>query len=348
MPPEKIVLQFRDDPEDKTPQQLSALVQVGEDLLLGSDEGCAIERLSLTGNGYGHHTTFPLGELLDLPGDDDEVDIEGLEHAGGCLWVAGSHSARRDKPASDDATEDAFAALANVERAGNRHLLARIPLSTDADGHAKPVAEQGDLTAARLGGGKKRNQLIDLLADDDHLAPFLTIPGKDNGFDVEGFVVNDGRVFLGLRGPVLRGHAVVVSFSVRARRKHADRLRVTRGDHDRRYTKHFLSLRGLGIRELCIDGRDLLVLAGPTMVLDGRTAIFRWRNALDVRQDTIVREQDLEHVLEIPAGKGDDHPEGVALITHHGRRGLLVAYDSPSPSRRPTPSSVLADFYPLP
>lgn len=347
MPPEQIVLQFRDDPEDETPQQLSALVQVGEDLLLGSDEGCAIERLSPTGTGYGNHTTFPLGELLDLPGDEDEVDIEGLEHSDGCLWIAGSHSAKRAKPAKDDADDDAFAALASVERAGNRHLLARIPLSTDAHGHATPVAEQGDMTAARLAGGRKRNQLTDLLADDDHIGPFLTIPGKDNGFDVEGFVVNEGRVFLGLRGPVLRGHAVVLALSVRARRKRPDRLRISRGESSRRYTKHFLSLRGLGIRELCIDGRDLLVLAGPTMVLDGRTAIFRWRDALDVREDTIVREQDLEHVLEIPTGKGDDHPEGVALITHQGRRGLLVAYDSPSPQRRPTPSSVIADFYPL-
>lgn len=344
---EQIVLQFRDDPDDETPQQLSALVQIGEDLFVGSDEGCAIERLSPTARGYGNHTTFPLGELLDLPGEDDEVDIEGLEYTDSCLWIAGSYSARREKPATDDAVEDAFGALASVERAGNRHLLARIPLSTDADGHATPVAEQGEVIAARLGGGTKRNQLIDLLDGDEHLAPFLTIPGKDNGFDVEGFVVADGRVFLGLRGPVLRGHAVVVALSVRTRRKRRNRLRITRGERDRRYTKHFLSLRGLGIRELCVDGRDLLVLAGPTMVLDGRTAIFRWRNALDVREDTIVREQDLEHVLEIPTGKGDDRPEGVALITHQGRRGLLVAYDSPSPERRPTPSSVLADFYPL-
>ena len=30
-----------------------------------------------------------------------------------------------------------------------------------------------------------------MLEDDEHLAPFLRIPGKDNGFDVEG--VEDER-----------------------------------------------------------------------------------------------------------------------------------------------------------
>ncbi|MNG03413.1 hypothetical protein D3C84_864920 [compost metagenome] len=37
-----------------------------------------------------------------------------------------------------------------------------------------------------------------------------------------------------------------------------------------RYRKHFFALNGLGFRDLCTSGDDLLILAGPTMDLDGR------------------------------------------------------------------------------
>jgi hypothetical protein len=48
---------------------------------------------------------------------------------------------------------------------------------------------------------------MDALADDPHLGFFVgaMIPGKENGFDVEGLAFYQNRIFLGLRGPVLRG-----------------------------------------------------------------------------------------------------------------------------------------------
>ena len=42
------------------------------------------------------------------------------------------------------------------------------------------------------------------------------------------------------------------------------------GSHGLPYRKHLLELGGLGIRDLCVDGDDLLILAGPTMDLDGQ------------------------------------------------------------------------------
>ncbi len=348
---EQIPLQFRADAGEVS-RQLSSVVQCGTDLLLGSDEGCTVERLSPDGDGYAHHESFALTKYLDLPRADEEVDIEGLECAGGYLWIAGSHSALRKKPDADDKLADAFDALATVEQAGNRYLIARVPL-LETDGHpalrrtAPAVDNEPARHAARVGGGHRSNRLIDRLRDDKHLAPFMKLPGKDNGFDVEGFAVGDDRIYLGLRGPVLRGHAIVLVIAPRPSRKRPERLRLGKLEHGARYEKHFLDLRGLGIRELCVDGRDLLVLAGPTMVLDGRTAVFRWRGALDVRGESIVKEHQLECILELEPGKQDDHPEGIALIDHRGRRGLLVIYDAPSEARCPAPDTVLADFYPL-
>ena len=47
------------------------------------------------------------------------------------------------------------------------------------------------------------------LADDPHFGPYMAIPGKDNGFDIEGLAVDGHRLLLGLRdvleasGPLL-------------------------------------------------------------------------------------------------------------------------------------------------
>jgi hypothetical protein len=65
-------------------------------------------------------------------------------------------------------------------------------------------------TAAQLRGNNRVNDLTEALRGDEHLGSFLTIPGNDNGFDIEGLAMARERLFLGLRGPVLRGWAVIL------------------------------------------------------------------------------------------------------------------------------------------
>ncbi|SEQ79374.1 Protein of unknown function [Arthrobacter sp. OV608] len=84
-------------------------------------------------------------------------------------------------------------------------------------------------------------------------------------------------MFIGLRGPVLRGWAVIIELEVGNGPSVEPQPTFPGG---RRYRKHFFDLRGLGVRDLCRHQNDLLVLAGPTMKLDGRTTVFRWRAAL--------------------------------------------------------------------
>ena len=94
-------------------------------------------------------------------------------------------------------------------------------------------------------------------------------------------------VFAQLRGsdpvhwsPVLRGWAMLIELKVV---EPVDgRLDLAELDGWRRYRKHFLDLGGLGIRELLPDPAapdDLLILAGPTMDLDGPVHLFRWADA---------------------------------------------------------------------
>jgi hypothetical protein len=201
-----------------------------------------------------------------------------------------------------------------------------------------------------LRGDEHGNELTGLLREDEHLGPFLAIPGKDNGFDIEGLAVAGKHLLIGLRGPVLRGWAVVVEVAL-VEDVQPGRLRLAPVDEDGHlYRKHFLDLQGLGIRDLCVQGKDILVLAGPTMDLDGPVTLFRWRGGAEPGKDCVVPAADLERVLELPFGRGVDHPEGIALFASgkDGSEALLVVHDSASPSRQIGDSTLVADVFTLP
>jgi hypothetical protein len=116
------------------------------------------------------------------------------------------------------------------------------------------------------------------------------------------------------------------------------------------YRKHFLELDGLGIRDLCVDGSDLLILAGPTMDLDGPVSVFRWQGGAQSHEESLVSRDTLQKILEIPYGQGIDHAEGMALFTpaDSDTRSLLVVYDSASKDRQTGTSAVKADIFTLP
>ena len=65
------------------------------------------------------------------------------------------------------------------------------------------------------------------------------------------------------------------------------------GDNGEKYKKHFLDLNGLGVRELCLRGSDIIILAGSTMDLEGEMQIFCWQDALE-NLDDLIHSQDNE------------------------------------------------------
>ena len=91
---------------------------------------------------------------------------------------------------------------------------------------------------------------------------------------------------------------------------------------------------------MAIDGNDLLILAGPTLNLDGPVAIYRWEGALDATGESLVPREDLEKVLDVPYGlgkdRGRDHAEGLLRLSKHraARTQMLIVYDSPACGRR--------------
>lgn len=340
----RLRLRFGHEKGGHVPDDLSAVARQSDGTLwLAADELAALDSLRAEGpraHVFGDHQHISIARALGLE-KGVEIDVEGIDLEGdSALWVVGSHSAKRKKPKQQGTKKD-LARLATVETERSRFVLARIPF------------EGGELQLerpAQLAAGE--GSLIELLAGDEHLDAFLpregarVVPGKDNGFDVEGLAVHDGRVLLGLRGPVLRGWAFVLELALEPTR---DGTLAVKGHGERRYRKHALDLDGLGVRDLMVHGDDVLIVSGPTMTLDGAQRVFRWRPASG-KNDTLVRKERgvLEPLFDLPPVSGSDRAEGACTFDWFEKGdSMLVVYDSPSEARRLDQASVLADVFAL-
>lgn len=337
---------------DPVRQDLSALAVLGRSMWLACDETTTIEQLTRTGGSrWSDHQSHNLHDAFDLHGDEgDEIDIEGLAIDDGWLWVTGSHGLTRKKPKwHENDPSVAMSRLTEVKSNVARRVIGRLPLVDAGNGTWTPSLKETEdgrkPSSVRLKKGK--TPLTKSLVKDIHLGRFMEIPCKENGFDIEGIAVRGDRVLLGLRGPVLRGWAVILELRMKMTKTgHLKPRRI--GPDGERYRKYFIDLEGLGIRDLQADGDDLLILAGPTMDLDGPVALIRWPGAWTTRvqKQSVVPYQKLERVMDLPYGYGTDHAEGIALTERSdGGRELMVVYDSPAGARLSDDTAIRADLF---
>jgi hypothetical protein len=352
--PNAVRLEFA--PASLVSTNLSGAAFTDDWLWVAGDEACGIDRLrrlpplGTEALRFGEVQDFPLAALLDLPGDaEEEADLEGMAVADGWLWVVGSHGHKRKNAKAGRADADNAKRLAKLQLDGNRRLLACLPIAHDAQGVPQLVKQAADgRCAMRLHGDAGNNALTRLLAKDPHLGPFMAIPGKDNGFDIEGLAVNGDRLLMGLRGPVLRGWSCLLEVAV-APHDGGLRLRPL-DDEGTLLRKHFLQLDGLGVRDLHFSGDDLHLLAGPTMVLDGAVRLFKWpgaRAVLAANREPVRFETTLTAGVELPHGRGTDRAEAICALPPALAGDMpqwLVLYDAPSASRRDGDCSVFGDL----
>jgi hypothetical protein len=343
-------------------QSLFGAAVLGKFLFVAPDEGTSLVRLQYhhaSGN-YRAATEFAIPDCVSVPGSaHDEIDLEGMDIANGFVWVAGSHSAVRARVKKTTPLGEVPSLLATVTHPAARRLLACVPLSIGPEG-PKPVAStirsSGETVFASSLPDDGVGVLPRLLSHDNHLSCFLQVPGKDNGLDIEGLVVIGSHVLLGLRGPVLRGWAIIIEIRPRPSRTDPTRLELSplSGPEGPYYAKHFLDLQGLGIRDLARHGDDLLILAGPTMALDGPGRVLRLRRGAHDPLPEVVTGSQLEQISvdlpittkhDRPVKAGHDHPEAITVLEEPQQR-LLVLYDSPTKQRRRN-NKVLADLIPL-
>lgn len=331
---------------------ISSIALTGNFLWVAGDENISIQRLEKLPDGsYGNATSFFLKDYINLPSEEDEADIEGMDVGDNYLWICGSHSYKRKKIRPEKSPEKEIERLTRVTLDPNRNLLARIPLVKEEDGtyvlkkEAPHPEKPGEiLRAAKLSHTKRKwSQLTAKLKVDRHLKPFVGLPGKDNGLDIEGLTVQGGKVFLGLRGPVLRGWAIILEIQLEEE-EDAGLLKLkeieSTGEY---YIKHFIHLNGMGIRELASDGQDLIILAGPTMDLDGTMEVYRWKKGTRHESHQVVEQAAIESLLLLPhtAAHGVNKAEGLALREDGA---LLIAYDSPDSQRKVGEYAVKVDM----
>jgi hypothetical protein len=346
----QVLLSFVDSFKEHREDLSAVLLTDQKYLWLGSDETSTIERLSLADNGnFTDHHQFKVSDFISLPASEDkEIDIEGLTYSDYYLWFIGSHSYKRKKYKPNEPDAKNLKRLATIESEPNRYILGRIPLIDGELLSSCPHPEKPgvQLNAAKLGVANESNLLMTALADDPHLGLFIKaeIPGKDNGFDIEGIDIYQNRIFLGLRGPVLRGWAVLLEIELEDSSPGLLKLKKI-GEAKELYKKRFIWLNGLGIRDLCVDGENLLILAGPTMDLDGPVQLYRWENGVNLPENVFINP---DFGQNIPYGNREDHAEGITLFQDvTGIPSLLLVYDSPAKTRLVGDDGVMADVFKL-
>ena len=331
-PPQRISLDYakaREKGRDDILRNLSGVAVAGDFLWTAADEGRSVECLEPDGHGgYRCHKQYRLDDIFPkLPNPPDEADIESLAVTTAkdrtmTLWICGSHCLVRRQSKKEREQEKAHKPRrirSHIDPRQSRHLLGRVTLTNEGgaldkkSGAALPFANRGAL-CQRLGR-------------DDFLAPFMDLPSKENGLDIEGMATEDGRtVFLGLRGPRIDGIAVILE------------IRLTK---DMRLSGsapflHFLELGGLAVRDLAFIDDDIFILAGPVGPVNGPFRIYRWHPRRRRKTHAPV------HVYNWP--RIAEHPEAICRLDRDGRKGLIVLYDSPD-CKRVTRTSVEADWF---
>ena len=313
----EIVLDYAD--VGATPElldHLSTLACAGEFLWCASDEGRTIECLRIDGDRrYKIHRQVCLDDVFEgIPGrkkrKGNEADVESIDITGGRLWICGSHC-RVPRNVNEPARLPA-----------SRCLLGTVKLKS----HGAAIEDAGQ-TLPFKGEGSLRVRL----EGNPFLAPFLHLPTKENGLDIEGMVVVKDKILLGLRGPLIDGFAVVLEVQIENGLRLGDRAPVT----------HFLDLGGLGIRDLARAGGEILVLAGPVSSADRPFRVYRWKP----RDAGRVYCPD-EPVLD-DWTKNKERPEGICCVPFDGADGILILYDSPGRGRI-RGNRYHADWYRLP
>ncbi|MBT9312743.1 DUF3616 domain-containing protein [Leptothoe kymatousa] len=284
-------------------------------LAVGSDE--SKKRVQLLKNTSGHIYEVDRDLEIELPAGKDalEIDIESIafDNDKTCLYIIGSHSQKRrtvkvaEKTAAenrDRLTDD------RIEKESDRNRIFQVALKPKS-GKVKDIQQVDNL--------KK------LFAEDNYLKRFVEIPSKENGIDIEGLAFQDERLYLGFRGPILRGNYVPVMVipSKGFEKEITD------------YEIRFVQLNGGAIRDMTAVDGGFLIIGGPMGDAPGPYGIYFWDGS-DMVYGTdrpVPMPPACIRLEEIVPPIGDDgamgKAEGITVVeeTATGYR-VLIVFDS--------------------
>lgn len=225
-----------------------------------------------------------------------ELDGEGVAFADGAFYVIGSHGHPRDRKHRLDPRADAEEIAAKI-KTSSQVLRVRPPLSAwndDAD------TVDGDVEPS--------SRLREAIASKSELAPFLDRRLDNGGLTIEGIAATNGRLYIGLRSPLLDAQsAVIMDVS----------LGSVFGSESLDAKVATLNLGGRGIRDLAVYGSSFLILAGPASEDGDAYAVYTWDGSNTAKL-----------LGELPPFADDGKPEAVLpLDDSGGSMRILVLSD---------------------
>lgn len=255
-----------------------------------------------------------MGDAINLinnkfQGERLELDGEGVAFSKGFFYVIGSHGHPRDSKEKLDPVKDRDEIKARIAASSQ---IVRFRAKDGADAKPEPTSN-----------------LKKIIADEPALKDFVDRRLEENGVTIEGIAIkDDGTLFAGFRGPVLKGdegksRAIVLSAPL-------DTL-FDGGVAQHRVFRLPLG-PGRGVRDLAAFEGGILILAGPAASDCGTYAIYSWDGA----------SENVKRLAELEQFDPKRKPEGLLPLDKSGTKlRALIIFDSDKKGK-PTPVEVPA------
>ena len=252
------------------------------------------------------------GDFIKLTGAQHaskplELDAEGVAFENGSFYVAGSHG----RPRHDNRKKEA---ASNAKAEAARQIF-RVTLdASSVDMKSGKLVSQPAI--------KQSTDLAGILQRQDDLRSSFDRALEDNGLTIEGIAIRDGRLYVGMRGPVLGTDAAVLSLPLSAV---FDGQHAPSKLHKLRLGKDALG-NPRGVRDIAGYANGFLVLAGPVndppkkrKIQPSDYSIYLWDG------DGV-----LERVRHIPVYGKKVKPEALLPLDGDARRArVLILFDGP-------------------
>ncbi|MBY5835622.1 DUF3616 domain-containing protein (plasmid) [Rhizobium leguminosarum] len=240
----------------------------------------------LVGDEYRYALTFDVDDtkvairdrvfLLPKKAEDGhkykETDAEGVSFSDGFFYIVGSHGRNKEG-----------------EKQDSRYFAYRIPVDALSGGD---VGEEDKVSAAV----ENSVRLAALLDQSEAFKKASALAPEKDGTNLEGLAVTGDKLFIGFRGPLPDGKAVIGETSVKS----------VFGGGAGGLQLHPVDLgKGQAVRDLVAYDDGLLILAGPQDRNGGKAVVYRWS----------PDKSPLKLAELNPAGSKDRQPETLMVLS---------------------------------
>ncbi|WP_164895960.1 DUF3616 domain-containing protein [Rhizobium hidalgonense] len=287
------------EPEKQlTPQTLPPIAQDEASKVSGAACSSNGKTCLLVGDEYRYAVAFDVDDnkiaikdrvfLLPKKAQDGhkykEADAEGISFSDGVFYIVGSHGLNKEG-----------------EREDSRYFAYRVPAGALTGGG---LGEENKISSAI----EKSDRLAQLLDQSEPFQKANTLAPEKGGTNIEGLAVTGDKLFVGFRGPLPDGKAVIGETSVN----------YVFGDVAGGLQLHPVDLgKGQAVRDLVAYHNGLLILAGPQDRNGGKAVLYRWSPDTAPLQ---LAELD-------PAGSKDRQPETLMLLSETNELIRFLVFD---------------------